>query len=142
MPWIAGVTPGEGTLLGSPAGPAGYGGPLTSGGRPYLPRGTPTCGTTTHHCLNQCTSSYKAAPPAPPPLNQLWAFSASQMPLTGHPCPPPCTRYWAFSADQMALIDLPATIDYILHVTGYQQVGAGEVCRGCMCDVCAGEVHH
>jgi ABC-type transporter Mla maintaining outer membrane lipid asymmetry ATPase subunit MlaF len=31
-------------------------------------------------------------------------------------------RYWAFSADEMALIDLPATIDYILQVTGYQQV--------------------
>ncbi|GAX76371.1 hypothetical protein CEUSTIGMA_g3817.t1 [Chlamydomonas eustigma] len=32
------------------------------------------------------------------------------------------SKFWAFSADEMALIDLPATIDYILQVTGYQQV--------------------
>ena len=40
-------------------------------------------------------------------------------------------RFWAFSADEMALVDLPATIDYILQVTGYKQVGGHQRCSLC-----------
>lgn len=31
-------------------------------------------------------------------------------------------RYWAFSIDEMALYDLPATIDYVLQLTGHKRV--------------------
>eukprot|EP00955_Chlamydomonas_euryale_P115074 366328-Chlamydomonas_euryale.AAC.3 len=34
----------------------------------------------------------------------------------------PQSEFWAFSADQMALVDLPATIDYILQATAFDQV--------------------
>jgi len=41
------------------------------------------------------------------------------------------SEFWAFSADQMALVDLPATIDYILQATAFDQVSFVGHSQGC-----------